>query len=173
MILDAIALCMNNKSDYTSDIIKESLRMLLEDEIPTFALMRTAILAAKSYIELKKFVLADVIPAMIKKSVWSTSPKTWEGVIFCVKNLIESSSTITKPSETAMRSLLAIPGSQLKSVVKALPNIKPLICKLIKDLNTDEKDEIFSGKEFGLNSDYQNDPDKLKAIQEILNSSSK
>eukprot|EP01038_Epipyxis_sp_PR26KG_P007092 gene7092-9677_t len=52
-VLDAIAVCLNNKADYSSDVIREALKALLTDDPPPLALMRTAILSSQSNTEVK------------------------------------------------------------------------------------------------------------------------
>ena len=46
-VLDVISLCLGNKEDFRSDVIREALSDLLLDDIPAQALMRTAILSAQ------------------------------------------------------------------------------------------------------------------------------
>jgi hypothetical protein len=57
-------------------VVREGISDLLLDSVPAQALMRTAILSAQSYgNEMKKFMLSDVIPSMIRQRVWVTAPK--------------------------------------------------------------------------------------------------
>lgn len=75
-VLGSISLCLGHKEDFRAEVLREAILDLLNDTVPAQALMRTAILTAQSYgNEMKKFVLNDVIPAVIRKRVWSTAPK--------------------------------------------------------------------------------------------------
>ena len=62
-LLDAIGVLMNNKVDFGGEVIKECLRSLLQDDVLPFALMRTAILSAQSFADVKKFVLSAPVSA--------------------------------------------------------------------------------------------------------------
>lgn len=158
-VLDAIALCLNNKSDYSGEVVKEALRALADDIVPAFALMRTAILGAQSFAEVKKFVLSDVIPAMIRKQVWASAPKIWEGVLYAVKNL---GGTGNKQAEPSLLAMLGIPGTQLKALLKVAPLVKPIIGKLVQSISPDERDRYF-----GALADYHHDAEKTKIAKDL------
>ena len=76
-VLDAIAICLANKSDFTGEVIKTALRVMLQDDVPPLALMRTAILSAQAFGDVKRYVLSDVIPQLVRKRVWTVAPKLW------------------------------------------------------------------------------------------------
>jgi hypothetical protein len=153
-VLDSIAMCLNNKTDFTADVVRESLAVLQSDEIPAIPLMRTAILSAQSFPELKKFVLNETIPAMMERRVWDVAPKVWEGVIFGIKNLIPA---FSKSVELSLRALLRVPGVQLKAVFKVASGVKTILSQYYRTLSSEEKSEL---------SDFE-DKDKQKLLLEI------
>jgi hypothetical protein len=155
--LDVISICLNNKTDFSAEVVKESMLTLQGDLIPPFALMRTAILSSQSFPEMKKFVLTDTIPSMLKKKVWEIAPKVWEGVIFGLKNLVTASNKFT---DETFQALLTIPGVQLKSILKVASNITPLIAQFCKNLSREEK-------EMNLTT---SDNDRNKIIRDLLQS---
>eukprot|EP00981_Chlorochromonas_danica_P015274 scaffold11522_cov239-Ochromonas_danica.AAC.1 len=158
-VLDAIALCLNNKADFNGEVIKETLRVLAEDAVPVVAIMRTAILGAQAFAEVKKFVLNDVVPIMIRKQVWSSAPKVWEGVLYAIKTLGASGQ---KQAEPSLLSLFAIPGIQLKALFKIAPPVKPLMAKLLQAMTVEERDRALSAQ-----SDSTKDGEKLKLVKEL------
>jgi hypothetical protein len=159
VVIDAIATCLNNKAEYSSDVIKEALLALLKDEIPSFALMRTAFLAGQAHTELKKLMMMEIIPAMIKKKVWASAPKVWDGVLYGVKNFIAGYSKSVEPT---LKALVTIPGSQLRPLLKVAPNIKIHIASLYHQLPQEEKDLLF-------HSGDSSDSDRLKLLREVIN----
>ena len=166
-ILDAIAVCLNNKSDYSGEIVKDALRTMLPDDPPPYALMRTAILSAQSFSEVKRFVLSDIIPQLVRRMVWTTAPKLWEGVVYGAKNLAASG---FKNSEYTLRALLGVPVAQLKSLLRVAPTVKAAMGKLLKTLSAEEKEEVISGKWAGLtgeDSDTTVSEEKQKLIKDI------
>lgn len=151
-MLDTISICLNNKSEYTGEVIKEALRIMLvcDDQLPAsssssppYALMRTAILSSQSFAEVKRFVLSDVMPTLVRMRVWVTAPKLWDGVIYGTKNLAVSG---FKNSEHTLRALLGIPAAQLRSLLRVAPDVKIAMAKLLKTLSAEEKQEVISGK---------------------------
>jgi hypothetical protein len=132
-------MCLNNKMDFTAEVVKEALAVLQNDEIPAIPLMRTAILSAQSYPELKKFVLNETIPAMVERKVWEVAPKVWEGVIFGIKNLIPA---FSKSVEQSLRALLRVPGAQLRAVFKVASSVKVILSQYYITLSSEEKSEL-------------------------------
>jgi Symplekin tight junction protein C terminal len=164
-VLSSISLCLGHKEDFRSDVIREALADLLNDELPAQPLMRTAILAAQSHgNEMKKFVLGDVIPTIIRKKVWETAPKVWDGVSHAVKLLAEH-----KTAEPTLRCLLGLPKAQLKAVIKAVPKVKAPLGKLIVALSAEEKDEVISGRWAGIADGDSTavDAEKAKIIKDL------
>mmetsp|Transcript_685 Transcript_685/g.970 ORF Transcript_685/g.970 Transcript_685/m.970 type:complete len:745 (+) Transcript_685:1111-3345(+) len=149
LVLEAISLCLNNKSEFSGEVIKDALRKMVTDDqlAPPYALMRTAILSAQSFAEVKRFVLSDVIPSLVRKRVWLSLPKLWDGVIHGARNL---AATGFKNSELTLRALLGIPAKQLKGLLRAAPAVKVAMAKLLKTLSSEEKEEVTSGKWVGL-----------------------
>ena len=97
---------------------------------------------------MKKFILNDVMPSLIRKRVWNSAPKVWDGVNHGVKIFAEH-----KSAEPTLRCLLGLPGLQLKSILKVAPKVKPLLGSLLKALSTEEKEDCISGKFAGLLND--------------------
>jgi hypothetical protein len=153
-VIEAIEKCLRSKEDYTGEIIREALHILSEDEVPVYALMRTAILASQSYADVKRYVLTDMIPQMISKQVWTTAPKIWEGVVYVLKNFVVAG---YKHCDQTLKSLLTLPGTQLKSILKVAANLKPLFAKYVQALPAEERDK-WVGQE----------PDKAKLLKELM-----
>lgn len=146
-VLDAIAVCLNNKSDFSGEVMRDALKAMLTDDPLPYALMRTAILSAQSFSEVKRFVLSDVIPQLVRRRVWSVAPKLWDGVVFGAKNL---ATTGFKNSELTLRALLGIPAVYLKYLLKVAPTVKPAMGKLLKTLSAEEKEEVTTGRWAGI-----------------------
>jgi hypothetical protein len=164
-VLDAISVCLNNKSDYSGEVIKEALRTMLADEVPPHALMRTAILSSQSFGEVKRYVLSDVMPQLVRKRVWVTAPKLWDGVVYGAKNL---AATGFKNSEFTLRALLGVPAAQLKGLLRVAPTVRTAMGKLLKTLSTEEKEEAVSGRWAGIAEDGAASlEEKQKLIKEI------
>ena len=142
-MLDCIEYCITSKDDHWADSIKGALTTMLA-EIGNVALprgmMRTAALATRAYPSTKKFVLATLLPQLMKFKAWNF-PKIWEGVAYCVKSLSSS-----KDSEPTLRSILGLPGQQMKVVVEVAVDIKPHLNKLIKSFSREEYVEVLSGQ---------------------------
>lgn len=118
---------------------------------------------------MKKFVLSDVVPSLIRKRVWNLAPKVWEGVNHAVKIFAEH-----KNAEPTLRCLLGLPGIQLKSILKAAPKVKPLLGSLLKALSAEEKEESLTGKWAGIAVESVDstgatavDAEKAKIIKEL------
>lgn len=134
-------MCLNSKSEFTADVVKEALSLLQKEDIPPFALMRTAIISAQTFPEVKRYVLMETIPSMLKKDVWEKAPKVWEGVIFGMKNLI---TVYNKSADATFHGLCQIPGVQLKSVLKVATNLPPLFSQYLKALTPEDFNLLFS-----------------------------
>lgn len=163
-MLDAIAVCLNNKADFSGEVIKEALKAMLVDEVPPSALMRTAILSSQSFSDVKRYVLSDVMPQLVRKCIWATAPKLWDGVIYGAKNLATAG---FKNSELTLRALLGIPVIQLKGLLRVAPTVKAAMGKLLKTLSAEEKEEVTSGRWAGLVEDAPSSEEKQKLIKEI------
>ena len=146
------------------DIIKDSFKSLLLDDIPAFPLMRTAILASQSYAEVRRYVISEVIPALIKKKVWSSAPKVWEGVIYVVKH----SNASGLKNDYVLKAILSVPGVQLRSIIKSAPNCVEHLTTLLRNLSPDDKEDMLSGRWLDANAPRTvPDSEKLKVIQEL------
>jgi Symplekin tight junction protein C terminal len=118
---------------------------------------------------MKKFILSDVMPSLIRKKVWNSAPKVWDGVSHGVKIFSEH-----KSAEPTLRCLLGLPGLQFKSILKVAPKVKPLLASLLKALSAEEKEECVSGRFAGLISDISDpvveavvDAEKNKILKEL------
>lgn len=94
---------------------------------------------------MKKFMLSDIIPNLIRKRVWLSAPKIWDGVNHALKIFAEH-----KNAEPTLRCILGLPGAQLKGVFKAAPKVKVPLANLLKALSAEEREEAVSGKWAGL-----------------------
>lgn len=169
-LTQAIAICLKNSSDFNSTVIRDALQILINDEVPHVVLMRTALLSANSFSEIKKFVLERIIPSLIHRCVWTTAPKVWEGVMVGADNLT-SGSTGKSVVEPTLKALLGIPGNILKSVLKVTKNLKKVLAKYLQGLPVQERDDVLTGKGLGSNVDYielPQDNDKKKIVKELL-----
>ena len=118
---------------------------LLQDDVPPFALMRTAILSAQSFADVKKFVLSDVVPLLVQKAVWNSSTDLWKGVIYVAKNFASSTGAFKANTEQTMRALLMVPTQHLRALLKAALNVKSLLAAALQSL---EKEKLW--KELGV-----------------------
>lgn len=140
---DIIGLCLN-REDFRGDTVKDALLHLLEDAVPCRLLMRTAIISSQKHPDVRRYVLMEVIPRMVRKKVWSL-PETkdiWVGVCHAVKLLAGH-----KDAEPALRALFGLPGPQLKEVARVA---KEPLSKFLKLLSTKEKAEVLSGRWAGI-----------------------
>ena len=150
---DIIGLCLN-RSDFRGDTVQDALLHLLEDAVPCRLLMRTAIISSQKHPDVRRYVLMEVIPSMVRKKVWAL-PKVkvvWDGVCHAVKLLAGH-----KDAEPALRALLGLPGPQLKEVASVA---KDSLSKFLKLLSATEKADVLSGRWAGVE---QSEPDKVKA----------
>lgn len=166
-LLETIGLCLSAKDEFKSDVIREAVTTLLEDPVPPKALMRTVILSAQSLPDIKKFVLAVVVPKLIMKRTWEVAPKVWDGVVMCVKNMAGH-----RDSEPTIRALIGLPVAQLRGILKIAPDTGVYLGRLLRSLSTEEVEEALSGKWAGLegeNSESQR-KEKEKLIRETSSS---
>lgn len=75
VVLDSIGVCLA-RDDFKGDVICDVLTDLLRDAIPAVGLMRTAILSCQKYSDIKRFILVETIPALVRKRVWAPQSKT-------------------------------------------------------------------------------------------------
>lgn len=64
-------MCVRNKDDFKSEVLKDALTKLLDDPVPAKPLLRTAILSYQSHGDMKKFMLEVVIPQLTRKRAWT------------------------------------------------------------------------------------------------------
>jgi hypothetical protein len=122
---------------------------------------------------MRKFVLNDVIPGLIRKRVWNTVPKLWDGVAHCVKKMASH-----KNAEPTLRGLLGLPGAQLKAILKVASEAKAPMAAILKALSKEEKEEVLSGKWAGIaetpaestaeDGAFTMDAEKTKIVKELL-----
>ena len=138
-------MCLNNRVEYSAEVVKEALRTLAQDNVPPFPIMRTAILSGQAFADVKRFVLTDVAPSLIRKKVWISAPKVWEGVLFAIKNV----PVAHKMPEQILVSVLSLPGQQLRAVMTAAPSIVQsltvLLCGMTPDKLRDMSQTIIEG----------------------------
>lgn len=132
--------------------MRDAIKTMLEDELLPVALVRTALLASKAHSDVKKFLLSDFIPTLIKRKVWIGGTEHWVGLQHCVKNYAVSQSVGQNIVEPTYRAILGLPGVQLKSLLTAAPTIKPALSKLLKVFSNQEREEVVSGRWVGLES---------------------
>jgi Symplekin tight junction protein C terminal len=165
----SIELCLKNKNDFKSDVIKEAIGKLLEDDVPTLPLMRTAIRAAQSFSEMRSYVLNEVVPKMITKEVWSSSPRVWEGVLLATKILIEQKDgeLSVKSNDLLLRSVLKLPQKQLQAILTTTTKFKKYLSLLLSELNEEEKEDLLLGNQLSSSKGVKKSSiveDKLKLI---------
>ena len=164
VILDLISACLEARDEYNGESIRGCISLLLEDEILATALMRTAIMGAKSHSDVKKFVVTDVIPRLIRKKIWESQPKIWDGVVLATKNY-----SAHTDAEATLRSVLGLPIPQLKSVIKVASAIKPLLKNILAAFSTTERDDVLSGRWMGVeDADLMDPAVKLETLTKLL-----
>lgn len=144
-VLDAIGLCIAEKEEYTSDVMKEAILLLLEDTVPAVALMRTVLLSAQTMPEMQKFTLHEVIPRLVRKKTWLIAPKVWEGVLMCVKTFNSQ-----RDFEPTIRAFVGLPMTQLKSVITIAKDVKGILNRILRAMSTADIQECVSGRWAGI-----------------------
>jgi hypothetical protein len=134
---------LKNQSDFNAHVLKESLQVLMLDDSPHVALMRTALLSANHFSEVKKFVLMELIPTLVHRRVWVIAPKVWEGVLVGADSLT-TGNVSSKWIEPTLRALLAVPGVTLKALLKVNKNLKRTLAKYLQSVPVDERDDILA-----------------------------
>ena len=131
VLVHAIGLCLDKKDEFTGDVLQEALSTLVQDEQLPEMIMRTSIIGYQTHSELKSYVLATLIPAVVKRSpaCWEATPKVWDGVIYVVNKLCNH-----KDINGVLKVLLGIPLLHLKGVVEGAPNSKSVIGTYFKSL---------------------------------------
>lgn len=169
--VDSISVCITDVTTFTGDVVRDAMKIMMDDDVLPVALVRTALLASKAHNDVKKYVLNDFIPILIKRKIWVTTPVHWEGLKHCVKNY-----AVGPPAaqvEPTLRAVLGLPGPQLKSVVAAAPTIKTTLAKLLKVLSATEREDVLSGRWAGLDTTSTSgeiavlDAEKAKIVKEL------
>lgn len=168
LYLDSISAVLSDIQTFTGEVIKEALSLMVDDEVLPVSLVRTALLASKAHTDVKKYLLNEFIPTLIRKKIWSTAPLHWEGIKHCVKTYAvgQVAQNIVEPT---YRAILGLPGNQLKAILAAAPTVKPSLTNLLKVLSSEEKEEVISGRWIGISAEGQSatDTDKPKIIKEL------
>jgi hypothetical protein len=169
LLVETISLCLASKEEFNSDVIKDALNILLEDrtEPLPIVIMRTVILSSQSLPEIKKFSLATVIPTLIQRKIWITAPTIWDGIAHAVKAMIGS-----RDSDLTIKSLLSLPLTQLRSVLKVATNVHGHMAKVLKGLSPEDSNDVLTGKYAHLeqeNHEAQRE-EKRKLFEDILSS---
>jgi hypothetical protein len=145
----SIELCLRNKNEFKSDSIKEALNALLEDEVPVLPLMRTAIRSAQALpADMRLFVLNEVLPRLMTKKVWDSSPRVWDGVVLAVKILVEmkEGEFAAKAFEPMMRAVLSAPPSKhFRTLLVTSPKLKSAIVVFLKGLLPSQREILLVG----------------------------
>jgi hypothetical protein len=167
-MIECIKICLDNKEEYKSEIMKEALTILMNDDQPSLILIKTVIVSSQNYDDVKKFVLSKLVPCFIKKKLWLTSSYL-KGISNIVQYLIKVSKDYPK-AEVTLKCLLGLPGTQLKSILKNSPVVKTQLAILLKSLSSTDKKDCLSGKFAEINSDnydYVKDDEKNKIIKDL------
>ena len=160
----------NESSNVDMDVVDEVSTAAVLAPIPTI-IMRTSILASSKYDECKKFVFQNVIPMLIKRTVWITAPQVWDGVALFIKKFTAASTQ--KDIEITLRAILGIPTERLRLLIESCTvtsttvekktkskssssggtnELKKALKKLLNSLSIQEKNEVLSGVWAGISS---------------------
>jgi len=169
-LLEAIGLCLSNKEIFRSDNIKDAITILMKDTNLSLCLMRTVILSAQMYPELKKFGLNEVVPRLIQNKTWESAPRVWEGVAMFIKSFAAN-----QYAEPSLRAVLGLPAVQLRAIIKVATNARAPLCKLLKTFSVEERQEVLSGRWTGLTLptvgeetvSAKDEAEKMKLIKEL------
>lgn len=183
VIIDTIGLCINMKSDFTGETFRDCFQALLKDEEPPFALMRTAILTSQLYPIVRSYIFHEMIPNLINKQVWKTSPKVWDGVTIAIKTLIASISLGSKYLENTLKILVSntntktsiINGKRLHFILDLIPILKPHLARFIQGLSEEDRNDLFEGNYLyekndqilAENTEKILDEEKIKILKEL------
>jgi len=158
-----------DREDYDGETIRETLFNLVEDEVPCLYLMRTGILSAKKYKDVRKYLLSETVPKLIRKRVWTIKDESsgkypvWEGVVQCVRLMADQ-----KDAEQMLRCVLSLDGPRLAMVLKIAPKVSPILAKLLKTLSVREREDVITGNWAGIAHDKNKvDSEKKKIIEEL------
>eukprot|EP00605_Chrysophyceae_sp_TOSAG23-4_P003041 GSChrysophyteH1.ASY1.ANO1.3346.1 assembled CDS len=167
-IKDIIGVCLE-REDFDADVIRETLFNLVEDKSVSIYLMRTGLLSAKKYKEVRKYLLQDTVPKLIRRKVWAEKDPVsgkypvWEGVIQCVRLFGDA-----KDSEQMLRCVLSLDGPRLALVMKVAPKIQVILAKLLKTLSTKEREDVITGRWAGIaHSSGKVDTEKKKIFESL------
>ena len=109
------ALCLRDALDKMTDVDVSDLKKLPQ------LLMRTCILAVKTYpAQLNGFVASTVLLKLVKLKVW-THAALWKGFMMCCGLL---ASPTDDHSHTCFAAALALPAPQLQHLLKLAPKLK-------------------------------------------------
>lgn len=171
-MVQCIKTCLDNKEEYTSEIMKEVLTILMNDDQPPEQFMRTVIVSSQAYPDVKKFTLNKLVPCLIKKKLWQTNSYL-KGISNIVHFLIKVSKDYAI-AELTLKCLLGLPGTQLEYILKNAPKSAPVVTTqlaiLLKSLSATDKEDCISGKfaEINTDADYTiNDEKKKKIIKDL------
>ena len=167
-IRDLLGLLLD-REDSDGETIRETLFHLVEDEVPCLYLMRTGILSAKKYKDVRKYLLSETVPKLIRKRVWTMKDENsgkypvWEGVVQCVRLMADH-----KDAEQMLRCVLSLDGPRLAMVMKVAPKVSPILAKLLKTLSVREREDVITGNWAGIAHEKNKvDSEKKKIIEEL------
>lgn len=133
LILEAIGLCLADKQTFNAEAISEALAALLGDRPLSLFFMRTVILSAQTFTEIRKFGLSEVVPQLLKTDLWESAPRVWEGVAVFIRSYAAH-----KDAEPCLKSMLTLPTAQLKSIMRIASNVKLPMAKVLASLSEEE-----------------------------------
>jgi hypothetical protein len=177
-VRESIELCLQNRNDFRSDVIREALETMSQDPVPPLMLMRTVILACQAYPELKRVALRTVLPRLLDRKIWDTSPKLWEGFVVCVKQLASH-----RDAGDLLRDLLRVPFETLRSLVKVATTVEEPLARIVSRMSDREMEEAVTprppaeGEATSSTGETEVDVneirDKVSKIRKLLGSDSK
>ena len=156
-------------ADFDGEVVREVLFNLVEDTHLSLYLVRTGILSARKYKEVRKFLLQETVPKLIRRRVWTARDENsgkfpvWEGVVQCVRYFCDS-----KDSEQMLRCVLSLDGPRLAVVMKVAPKVPAILAKLLKTLSTKEREDVVSGRWAGIAGERGKVDSEKKKIVESL-----
>lgn len=147
--LNAIGACLNDSEVFTGDAIRDALSKLVDDPVMSKVLARTALIAGQTHQDVKRYILNDFLPAMIRRKIWSTAPLQWKGVVMCIKKFVLKGYA-QSAIEPTLRAVFGLPGPQLKATLAESEDLKGHLVKLLKTLSPAEREEVTSGRWVGI-----------------------
>lgn len=109
----AIQMCFKMSEVYRGPELSAVLNRLADEPRIPLLIMRTAIMAVKTYHTLVNYVSTNILMRLANKKIW-LEPRLWDGFALCA--------SITAP--TSFGTLLQLPIEQLQQVLERQPSIR-------------------------------------------------